>query len=193
VAKKDRRRLILAAALELFAEHGLLSPPMPTITKQAGVATGTMYNHFRSREELITVLNEEIECQLTAHVITPDFPVQGTIPDQLLAVMTRFLGFLLADKNRFFFLYHFHSSHYGTRHRMEHTEKADSFGSLLVRMLQAGIDDGSIIDLPIHILFKYCLETLVTIARDHHLAVQRLDADLMTLVPALSLKSICIR
>lgn len=46
---------IKAAALRLFVEKGL-SVSTNSITREAGVATGLMYHHFSSKEELIVEL-----------------------------------------------------------------------------------------------------------------------------------------
>jgi len=52
----DKRERILKAALELFNTYGFESTPTARITKEAGVATGTLFNYFKSKEELINVL-----------------------------------------------------------------------------------------------------------------------------------------
>ncbi len=55
--RKERERLqhrqeILAAALRLFAERGFYNVSMHEIAKAAEFATGTLYNFFRSKEDL---------------------------------------------------------------------------------------------------------------------------------------------
>jgi AcrR family transcriptional regulator len=47
---------ILLAAEEILAEQGVLKTKMQTIAKRAGVAVGTIYNHFPSREALLDAL-----------------------------------------------------------------------------------------------------------------------------------------
>jgi AcrR family transcriptional regulator len=56
---------ILDAAEEVFAEHGL-SAGMDAIAHQAGVAVGTLYNHFADRQALIAALQAERKTQLLA-------------------------------------------------------------------------------------------------------------------------------
>lgn len=56
-ASRNRQRL-LAAARELFAEHGL-HVAMDEIAKAAGVGVGTVYRRFGNRDELIAALFEE--------------------------------------------------------------------------------------------------------------------------------------
>lgn len=47
---------IVDAAEELFAEQGLANAHMNDIAGKAGVAVGTLYNHFKDRDSLLTAL-----------------------------------------------------------------------------------------------------------------------------------------
>ncbi len=47
------RGLLLDAALRIFARKGAGASSIQEITDEAGVANGTFYNYFRSREELV--------------------------------------------------------------------------------------------------------------------------------------------
>lgn len=65
---------ILAAAEEVFAEQGLHSAKMEAIAERAGVAVGTLYNHFKDRAAMLDalmegrreVLNERLDAVLEA-------------------------------------------------------------------------------------------------------------------------------
>ena len=52
----DKREAILSAALHLIARSGLHNTPMSAIARAAGVAAGTIYIYFESKEELINEL-----------------------------------------------------------------------------------------------------------------------------------------
>jgi len=59
-AEKDtRRRRILSAALELYEEVGLEQVRVDAIAKRAGIAKGTVYLYFNSREAIFIELYEE--------------------------------------------------------------------------------------------------------------------------------------
>lgn len=47
---------MLAAAEEVFSERGMHAAAMSEIAERAGVAVGTLYNHFKDREALLTEL-----------------------------------------------------------------------------------------------------------------------------------------
>ena len=50
MTKKEK---ILETTLQLIAKNGLNASPMSMIAKEANVATGTIYHHFKSKEEII--------------------------------------------------------------------------------------------------------------------------------------------
>jgi AcrR family transcriptional regulator len=56
--KEQGRQDILEAAMALFAEKGFHGVSMQEIAAQAGVAVGTLYNFFVSKEALYTALME---------------------------------------------------------------------------------------------------------------------------------------
>jgi AcrR family transcriptional regulator len=52
----DKREAILDAALELFSERTFDGTPVPLIAERAGVAAGTIYRYFSSKEALVNAL-----------------------------------------------------------------------------------------------------------------------------------------
>ena len=54
--RAETRAAILAAAEEVFAARGLRGARMEAIASRAGVAVGTLYNHFQDREALLSAL-----------------------------------------------------------------------------------------------------------------------------------------
>jgi AcrR family transcriptional regulator len=52
----DKQEAILATALILFTERGFFGTPTSLISKEAGVATGTLFFYFRTKEDLIDTL-----------------------------------------------------------------------------------------------------------------------------------------
>ena len=55
----DRRSAILAAAGKVFHAHGYAATTMEAVAAEAGVAKGSLYNYFRSKQELFTQLFTE--------------------------------------------------------------------------------------------------------------------------------------
>jgi AcrR family transcriptional regulator len=52
----DKRAALLDAALRVFSERGVDGVAVPEISRRAGVATGTLYRYFPSKEALVNEL-----------------------------------------------------------------------------------------------------------------------------------------
>lgn len=62
--KQEYRRAILDAAEQVFGESGYRAAKMTEIARTAGVATGTLYNYFDSKGEVIRALIERLKEEL---------------------------------------------------------------------------------------------------------------------------------
>jgi len=51
--KKQNKEVIIASAMELFKVYGFKKVSMNEIAERAGVAIGTLYNHFENKNQLI--------------------------------------------------------------------------------------------------------------------------------------------
>jgi TetR/AcrR family transcriptional regulator, fatty acid metabolism regulator protein len=58
--KDDKRARILAAAVKVFARKGYFAARVSEIAKKAGVADGTIYLYFRSKEDILVSLFDEV-------------------------------------------------------------------------------------------------------------------------------------
>src|SRR6202451_1493418 len=87
---EEKRNAILEAAARLFAERGLTAAPTSEISKQAGVAEGTLFTYFKTKDELINALYREMKLEL-ADAMMSDFPRRGSIRDRLQHVWDRYL------------------------------------------------------------------------------------------------------
>src|SRR3954454_20532119 len=62
---EERPRQILAAALEVFAEHGLAAARLEDIAKRAGLSKGTIYLYFPNKEALFReVIRQTVVSQI---------------------------------------------------------------------------------------------------------------------------------
>jgi len=55
----DKRQIILNAALKTFVKRGYPETRVAEIAAEAGVAEGTLYNYFQSKEDLLLALFDE--------------------------------------------------------------------------------------------------------------------------------------
>src|SRR6266404_1390166 len=57
--KENTKRAILREALKLFAEKGFYLTTTKTISKRAGIAEGTLFNYFQTKEDLALYFFEQ--------------------------------------------------------------------------------------------------------------------------------------
>ncbi|HNY65934.1 MAG TPA: TetR/AcrR family transcriptional regulator [Deltaproteobacteria bacterium] len=58
--KTERRERIMESALKIFAEKGFQDATISEISKAAGVSDATVYEYFKTKEELLFTIPEEI-------------------------------------------------------------------------------------------------------------------------------------
>jgi AcrR family transcriptional regulator len=64
----ERRNQIMLAAAELFVKRGYAGTSIRDIAERVGLLAGSVYHHFRSKEEILLAVNHEGFRQLTARV-----------------------------------------------------------------------------------------------------------------------------
>ena len=85
------REKILATALTLFTERGFFGTPTALISKEAGVATGTLFFHFKTKEILIDTLYRRIKSE-AARAMGEGVDAGMTAPEKI-----RRIGFNAVD------------------------------------------------------------------------------------------------
>ena len=68
---QSNRRRILAAARRLMAERGLEAITVSEVAHRAGLNRTTAYQHFRTRDELVGALLEELTDEVTGMLVEP--------------------------------------------------------------------------------------------------------------------------
>ena len=96
---EDKRNAILDAATRLFAERGLTAAPTSEISKQAGVAEGTLFTYFKTKDDLISALYREIKLEL-ADAMMSDFPRKKNVRTRLRHVWDRYMNWGIANPNQ---------------------------------------------------------------------------------------------
>jgi len=62
-AGRDKQEAILRTALTLFVGRGFFGTPTSLISKEAGVATGTLFFYFKTKEDLIDELYRRVKAE----------------------------------------------------------------------------------------------------------------------------------
>lgn len=93
----DKRDRILQAAVRVFARNGFHATRVSEVAKAAGVADGTIYLYFKSKEELLVSLFEDRVEKLLVHM-KEQLPKQKNAPERLRAIIDMQLGLLEGER-----------------------------------------------------------------------------------------------
>jgi TetR/AcrR family transcriptional repressor of mexJK operon len=93
-----KQAAIVAAAAQLFMEHGYGNVSMDAIARAAGVSKATLYAHFTSKDRLFASIVGGRCSQVAPFDGELDDPTHGDIEIALTAIGTRLLHFLLSPE-----------------------------------------------------------------------------------------------
>ena len=89
--KQKTRKAILRAALELFARQGFYRTTTKAVSKRAGIAEGTLFNYFATKEDLALYFFEQELDRLTAWFEGESRLRNAPLPEKLFAIIHRHL------------------------------------------------------------------------------------------------------
>jgi AcrR family transcriptional regulator len=135
-ATDDKAEAILAAALDLFVERGFHGTSVPSLADRAGVAAGTIYHYFPSKDAVVNALYQRWKNEIRARIVT-DFPLDRPPREQFRTIWERMTDFALTHPKELAFLeLHHHGSYLDEESRRIEAQTHD-FGREMVRLAQA--------------------------------------------------------
>ena len=111
---QDKRNAIIETALKLFTERGFHGTPTSLIAKQAGVATGTLFHYFNTKEELINAIYLTCKENLVKEMksgLEPDLLVK----EKIRRIWYNIVNWGVKHPEQFLFFLQFSSSPYITK------------------------------------------------------------------------------
>lgn len=89
--REKTKRAILQAALELFSRKGFFRTATKEISRRAGIAEGTLFNYFRTKEDLALYFFEEEVSALIEWFRKEVRLRRAALPERLFAIVHRHL------------------------------------------------------------------------------------------------------
>ncbi|PZR16869.1 MAG: TetR family transcriptional regulator [Flavobacterium psychrophilum] len=118
----DKRKDLLAAALRLFAENGFHGTPTSKIAKEAGVANGTLFHYYKTKEDLIVSLYIDIKTRMSEYIETnaeKEKSIKKNFRNQYMQVML----WSMDHGDEFNFIQQFHTSPFAALVPQEEIER----------------------------------------------------------------------
>lgn len=148
VQKELTRKKLIEVAIKLFGDNGILNTKTIDISKEAGVSHGTVFSHFKTQEELLDTVIEEVGDRIVSK-LQELIDVKGSLEEILKAHINGLIEF-----EKFY-----------TRLIIERRLLPESASNIYViiqssisfhigEVLKEEIAKGKIIDTPIHLLFN---------------------------------------
>ncbi|WP_421247747.1 TetR/AcrR family transcriptional regulator [Aeromonas jandaei] len=148
----DKRRQILDAALTLCAEDGLQGAATARIAKAAGVANGTLFHHFPSKEALILQLYQDVKTRMGLAICEAD--PELALREQIHHYWQQAMSWMLAHPNELkFVLGFFHSPLLARPARSQILNDTLRF---LPALLVKGQASGELMQAPAPLLLEVC-------------------------------------
>jgi AcrR family transcriptional regulator len=145
-----KKELIFNAALKLFVYNGFHGTATSKIAQEAGVANGTLFQYFKTKDDLVIALYIDIKDELAAYiskntVITDDF--KEKVKSQVLSS----LFWALDNQTKFQYVQQFHTSPYVGQVEQEVLHKQSEPHLTIIKK---GIKQGFIKHLPVDLIYS---------------------------------------
>ena len=164
ISPPDKKQAIFESTLALIREHGFHGTPMSQIAKNAGVAAGTIYHHFDSKDTLIGELYEHVLNQILNSMLQSD--------DEHMDYKERFFNFFISHclfyiehPNALFFMEQFINSPYNNRQAIQENERPQ--GSSFKHLIRYGVDHHLLKPIDYRILCSLVLGCIASTAKVH--------------------------
>jgi TetR/AcrR family transcriptional regulator, repressor of fatR-cypB operon len=133
--ESDKSEAILKAALDLFVERGFHGTSVPSVAHKAGVAAGTIYHYFASKEALVNALYKNLKREIISRVMD-DFPFQAPTREQFRTVWGRMAEYAVKHPREFAFLELHHHSSYLDAESVALENQVVEFGATVIKAAQ---------------------------------------------------------
>jgi AcrR family transcriptional regulator len=150
------------------------------IAEKAGVAAGTIYRYFESKDALIMELYRELEVKLTARLLE-GYSTELSIREQFIHLGTALLRYFIEHPLQFRYIEQYHDSPYGVSLRRDRLMGKNDRGdvNLFKDLLEQGIARQMLKDVPLIVIFALAFAPLMFLTRDHILGFVNMDEALI--------------
>ncbi|MBO4321198.1 MAG: TetR/AcrR family transcriptional regulator [Treponema sp.] len=134
---EERKNEILDAAEKLFSTKGFESTSMNDIQNEIGIARGTLYYHFKSKEEILDAIIERVTSRMTVNA-------KAVAADKSIPVIERLvktvLSLRLSGESRDFLMEQIHKPQNALMHQKIQDKTVESVNPIITDIVKDGIE-----------------------------------------------------
>lgn len=161
----------MAAALKLIAANGFQATTTDMIARQAGVASGTLFNYFRSKDELVVELYRQVKRNLVQQIFAA---TDRSLPKREMLRQVWFLSVeaVVSSREEMLFLDQFYGSPYS---RLVPSEMRQSLLAPLSEVVNSAMDSGVLKRMPAPLFEMFFFDPILGVARRYFLGEIQID------------------
>lgn len=146
----EKENRILNAALTLFVEKGIEQTSTAQIAKEAGIATGTLFTYFKTKEDLIDAVYSR---SMSNVVETALLGLKEDLSpfDFIKELSKSYITWVQENKEEFYYIDLYNSSVYKKYYNINSFFESSHFNE----MLRRGKEEGIFKDLPLDFIVQY--------------------------------------
>lgn len=148
--KEDKRAAIIDSTVRVVAELGFQGASMAVIASGAGVAGGTIYRYFESKDDLMLEVTRELERRCLGAMLR-DYPRHGSVRQRFFHLGHVLIRHFMLFRAEFAFVDQFLSSPY--RKSALQSEEAVTRLRSILELFREGVDTRLFKELPPTMLF----------------------------------------
>ena len=164
----DKRKQLIEASIDLFAEEGFWNTPTSRIAKHAGVGTGTLFTYFESKAVLIDAVYAQLKQEFMSH-IAADYPEDGSAKAKFEHIWFRYVDWGIRNPVRHDLLIQLRLSDMVSK-EAQHRQEGEL--SAAVELVNEAVKEDLLIDISIMYLgeiFQAQLDTAIRYATRNEL------------------------
>lgn len=164
----DKAKQLIEASIDLFAKEGFWNTPTSRIAKHAGVATGTLFNYFESKDVLIDAVYKQLWKEWMDYMLV-GYSEDGTFKERSEHIWFRFIDWGIRFPVRYRLMMQLKMSDFVSKDAQQ-SQKTDL--AFAYDMLVQAIEEGVLVNAPAEYLaqiFYVQLEAAVSYALEHEL------------------------
>ena len=168
MSKKDQ---ILQKTLELVVNQGIQETPMSQISKDSGIAVGTIYHHFKSKKEIINYIYLQIKKQL-AETQMLNVKEDSHYKMQFFQIWNNLFAFYVQNELKYKFL-----EHIGPLPIIEKETRVQGldYSKPMMSFYEKGVKTEILKPIDLHLLSETIHGNVVSLVRLYHQKAMDLD------------------